>query len=1026
MGTKHSRTVTSRIGRLIKLLRYYPIVARSGLFDAKYYISRNEDVRHSGVDPLRHYLMQGGLEGRSPSELFLSDFYLSENRDVARSKVNPLLHYIRWGDREGRRPNPFFDPSWYRTHNHPQIPEGSTTLAHYVAKGRAKNLPTCAPCELREVLDTENTATPTSDILPSALAAWTAGRRYADWADRFDTLSPQKAAILNHRYPSWRLSTRFTVFLCARPQELDALLTSIRALQAQIYGEWRAFVIPLEPFENTTLHEELADTRCQITTWAEACTHLRTCTSETQGRVFCGLLQPGEHLREHAFLVAAHTIETHHDVDMIYSDEDILLGSGARRCPAFKPDWDPLLFSHVNYLGSSTLIDAKHCFKTSTPSFVDAHSVIDLFGINPTTLRREAVVHIPEILLHTTRASSFSSRAINSSATDLPSMRTLATALYNKNGSTCSVEYPLVSIVIPTKKNRALLEECLASILSKTRYPNYEIIIVDNDADQETKSFLATIAEDQRCRVLLQPGPFNYSALNNAAIESCAGDMVCLLNDDVVVGSDDWLETLVTFGKQPGVGAVGSCLLYPDGSIQHGGVVVGAHGLAAHAFVGSSPQQSYMRLAMYPREVSAVTAACLLVEKKKYLSVGGLDAEFLKVNFNDIDLCLKLSAAGLKNVVLPLPSMIHKESKSRGLSTATVESVQQVAEEAECMRSRWGQRVQRDPYYNPNLSLTSALYELSSNIESSLHTEDGTYGLGDEYSSLGRDNRLDIYRDDSNQYRAIEGSVTASRLESTSSPIRGLSVIILNKNAPELLVPLVAQLTRQQSAFADTGMGFEVIIGDTGSTNPETLALYDSLPSCAKVIRGMKYNFSRCNNALEKIATYDTLLFLNNDIIFPEDSSVLLSGFKRLSETPKTGILGGVLLYPNGTIQHMGCEFLTRDDLWGLPYHIHAGKLPSTVTIPDEAIYPSVTGAFFMIPRSLFNLCGGFDAMYAAECQDIALCLEAHRLGFTSTCVNLGPVIHIENATRPKGEESFTDRRRFLRKYGAYIQGAFQ
>jgi hypothetical protein len=310
-------------------------------------------------------------------------------------------------------------------------------------------------------------------------------------------------------------------------------------------------------------------------------------------------------------------------------------------------------------------------------------------------------------------------------------------------------------------------------------------------------------------------------------------------------------------------------------------------------------------------------------------------------------------------------------------------------------------------------------------MESDSAAESATYTIHGEYTALGREARLDIYGDESNEARASRASRLTHPAPSIFSVSPGLSVAILNKDAPDLIVPLVEQLSQQQKAFERAGIGFEILIGDTGTTNTKTLELYKNLPPFAKVVRGMKYNFSSCNNELEGHAEWDTVLFLNNDIIFPTDTDLLITGFKRLHADSRVGILGGVLLYPNGRIQHMGCEFLQKASVWGLPYHVHVGQDAESVSIPQQATYPSVTGAFLMISRSLFRLCGGFDPVYRAECQDIALCLEAHRRGFSAICVDLGPIIHIENATRPKGEENFADRRRFLRKFGAYIQGAF-
>lgn len=290
------------------------------------------------------------------------------------------------------------------------------------------------------------------------------------------------------------------------------------------------------------------------------------------------------------------------------------------------------------------------------------------------------------------------------------------------------------------------------------------------------------------------------------------------------------------------------------------------------------------------------------------------------------------------------------------------------------------------------------------------------------FTSLGRESQLDIYAELSNATRAAQ----ATRPRTAPPPIgdvpAGLSVLILNRNAPELLIPLVGQLSAQRTAFADHGLGFEVLVGDTGSTNPDVLALYANLPAGVRVARWMRYNFSRCNNTLESLAAFDAVLFLNNDIILPPQSDVLLGAYRTLVSTPGLGVLGSVLFYPDGSIQHMGCALLDKPEMWGLPYHINTRTRIAPGSLPALATYPGVTGAFLMTRRSLFRRLGGFDPLYAAECQDIALCLEAYRLGSTAACAHLGPIVHIENATRPKGEENWSDRQRFLRKYGALIR----
>jgi GT2 family glycosyltransferase len=1021
-----STTISRKLRNSVALARYYATVSRSGLFDAEYYLAENPDVRQSGVDPLRHYLCRGGFEGRNPSAFFLSEFYLSEYPDVASHDVNPLVHFIRRGDQEGRRPHPFFDPAWYRKHNSYAGSDYGTSLAHYLKEGRQRKYQTCNPKEIKDFLPSQKETDASLDQLAAAVAAWKVRAPYSTWIERFDTLTPERLAALKEASASSYRPTTFCLFIFTNSHNLDGLVTTVRSLRAQIHQNWRALIISDEASAELTRHEELQDSRCGVSTFEGTIAELQGALDETRYRVFGGLLQPGEQLREHALLRAADTLEATPAIEVIYADEDTILPNGARSQPVFKPDWDPLLFACIDYLGSCTFVDAQRFAlrPQKTPSAV--RSVTSLFDIHTESLCRKNVFHIPAILLHTTESSAYGAKVESSAPRDLESIRAQAPAIYNANLTEASQDTPLVSIAIPTKKNKNLLELCIDSIRTKTKYPRYEIIVIDNDANQETKAYLERLRTDSRCRVLEQPGAFNYSALNNAAAAVAQGELLCLLNDDVEVGCPDWLDTLVAFARQPSVGAVGSLLLYPDGTIQHGGVVIGGHGLAAHSFVGcESPEQSYMALAKYAREASAVTAACLLIEKSKFLSIGGLNEEHLKVNFNDVDLCLRLREKGLTNVILPLPGMIHHESKSRGAATASKESVEKLHQEAQWMRARWGHQLRQDPSYNKNLALSPTLYQLASAVEPDGYVSVSYYNLVGNYSSLGRESRLDIYGDASNQDRAAQASriiPPPSRPKILSS---GLSVIILNKDAPGLIVPLVNQLIQQQKAFERAGLGFEVIIGDTGSTNPDTLQLYDSVPDFVKVVRGMKYNFSLCNNDVESLASFSTALFLNNDIIFPDDLNILRTAFDRLHAEADVGILGGVLVYPDGRIQHMGCDFLKDTAVWGLPYHIHVGQLPASVSIPKEANYPSITGAFLMISRELFRSCGGFDPSYQAECQDIALCLEAHRRGFRSVCVDLGGVVHIENATRPKGEENFADRRRFLRKYGAYIQGAF-
>jgi O-antigen biosynthesis protein len=271
--------------------------------------------------------------------------------------------------------------------------------------------------------------------------------------------------------------------------------------------------------------------------------------------------------------------------------------------------------------------------------------------------------------------------------------------------------HPLVSIVIPTRNGLHLIRRCVENIEEKTTYDRFEILIVDNGSDDP--AMLAWLRDMQarhtgergRVRVLRDESPFNYSALNNRAVTVANGGFVCLLNNDMEVISPDWIDEMVSHAARPGVGCVGAMLYYPDDVIQHAGVVLGVGGVAGHAFKrfprGSEGVFNRARLV---QNYSAVTAACLLVRKSIFLSVGGLDEKELSVAFNDVDFCLKVRAAGHRNVWTPFAEFYHHESASRGFED-TPEKTARFRREIEVMQQRWGTLLTSDPAYNPNLSL---------------------------------------------------------------------------------------------------------------------------------------------------------------------------------------------------------------------------------------------------------------------------------------------------------------------------------
>lgn len=354
---------------------------------------------------------------------------------------------------------------------------------------------------------------------------------------------------------------------------------------------------------------------------------------------------------------------------LVYWDEDRLTSSG-RSAPWIKPDWDPLLFrAHDGLLGSCVVrSDAvgKGPVEDWPALLLDvAEAVV-------------APLHLSLILTHRRRARAASVPA-------------------------AAVAPPVsVSVIIPTRDHADLLETCLAG-LSRTRFPGtHEIIIVDNDSrEPHTHALFDRLEATGEAWVLAQPGPFNFAALTNAGVATARGDLVCLLNNDIEIVSPDWLEQMVALAVREDIGAVGARLLYPDGAIQHAGVGLGIGGAAGHVEKGARP-----RLGKFApwhgetRTVSAVTAACLLVARTKFVDVGGMDERAFSIDFNDVDLCLKLAARDWRTVYCAQATLIHHESRSRGTMRQGAD-LQRFDRELSALRSRWNTVSAVDPHHSP-------------------------------------------------------------------------------------------------------------------------------------------------------------------------------------------------------------------------------------------------------------------------------------------------------------------------------------
>jgi len=428
-------------------------------------------------------------------------------------------------------------------------------------------------------------------------------------------------------------------------------------------------------------------------------------------------------LRENALFWVVDAVIAHPDAGVIYSDEDKIDESGRRYAPYFKSDWNPDLFlSHnmICHLGvyKTALVRKLGGFREGCEGAQD----YDLALRCTELLEASQIVHIPRVLYHwrshagsTAQAGSEKNYALMAGkhALDEHFARIHVSAkaelldfgMYRIRYA-IPASSPLVSLIIPTRNGLDLIKQCIESIVAKTTYKNYEIIIIDNNSDEpRTLDFFGSLAGESRIRVIRDERDFNYSALNNAAVQQAQGEYIGLINNDIEVISPEWLEEMMGLAMRPNIGAVGARLWYPNDTLQHGGVIIGLGGVAGHSHKNlRKGAPGYFYRAQLIQNFSAVTAACLVVKKSIYQEVGGLDEVNLKIAFNDVDFCLRLCEAGYRNVWTPYADLYHHESATRGYEDSP-EKQMRFMNEVLYMKKRWGDSLLDDAAYSRNLTL---------------------------------------------------------------------------------------------------------------------------------------------------------------------------------------------------------------------------------------------------------------------------------------------------------------------------------
>ncbi|MDE2405080.1 MAG: glycosyltransferase family 2 protein [Sphingomonadales bacterium] len=406
------------------------------------------------------------------------------------------------------------------------------------------------------------------------------------------------------------------------------------------------------------------------------------------------------------------------EAQVVYGDHDQADATGRRTLPWFKPLWNPDLFLAQDYLSQACAIAAPalaSALDDAAPG--DAATIFAL--LLAITSRPDArVVHVPHVLAHLPDVFLAAAPAARMAVLERHFAGSGATFSAGA-ANTVHVSWPLpaplplVSVIVPTRDNLALARACVDSVLSRTGYRPLEIIIVDNGSvSPGMLAWLDRIADHPAVRVLRDDGPFNFSAINNRAARVARGDYLCLLNDDTEVREGAWLAELMRHAVRPDVGAVGARLVYGDGSIQHAGVTIGLGGSAGHAHRFQPPGATgWFHRADVTHAVSAVTGACLVVARRKFEAVGGLDETAFAVAFNDVDLCLKLQRAGWRTIYEPRAMLTHHESKSRDRQRDPARAGQFQAELAE-LRRRWQTDSLVDPLFHPRLDRSQETYRL--------------------------------------------------------------------------------------------------------------------------------------------------------------------------------------------------------------------------------------------------------------------------------------------------------------------------
>ena len=642
---------------------------------------------------------------------FDASLYLKANQDVAESVGKGLLrsaweHFYLYGAEEIRRGE--------RT-LYPDIPKMSEADYYWYN---------------RDIFDQYRYAdihTPFEHFLRYGVKEILSGERIIRQEGVYFYRDPQITEKIRTKMKNFENQPLISVIMPVYNVEVQWLQSAIDSLRQQWYGNWELCIADDASTEEETVSflKHLNDPRIKCVFLAENL-HISGASNEALKLAkgdYIALMDNDDELTPHALYEVVRAINDT-GAEFIYSDEDKIESDGQLTDPHFKPDYAPDMFLSQNYIShlsviKKSLVEEVSGWTVGLEGSQDYDLYLKVFELT------DKIVHIPKVLYHWRKVAgstaaeygdkSYAWEAGRKALVNAMHRRGLDAEVFKgKYPGTYRVKYtlisePLVSIVIPFKDKPELLEMCINSILDRSTYQNFEIIGMSNNSEEkETFEMMKALKlKDTRVSFYEYNKPFNYSAINNFAVEHYTqGEHIVLLNNDIEIISPEWIESMLEFSQREDVGAVGAKLYYPNDTIQHAGISLGVLALAGHNFRHlKKGVPGYMGRESVIQNISAVTAACLMVKTALYRTLNGLNENDLKIAFNDVDFCLRIREKNYLNVYTPYATAYHHESLSRGLEDTT-EKQKRFNSEVKYMLKRHQKMIkQGDPYYNSNLTL---------------------------------------------------------------------------------------------------------------------------------------------------------------------------------------------------------------------------------------------------------------------------------------------------------------------------------